>query len=415
MRILGITAEYDPFHNGHAYHLNAARKAASPDATVCVMSGDFTQRGELAIMDKWKRANIAADQGLDLVLELPFLYAVSPAPGFAKGAVDILVAAGATHIAFGCEAEKPDELRQLAGLQLERGEEIETITREEMKSGLSHVKARQKASEQILGEELTRLSLAPNNILALEYLKRMMYWERRGRKVEAIPVLRKGSGYKEASQYSDSEIKYAGGSAIRDMIEVGWDVSEFLPYDYRDYSDMDGAYSTRGWLDLAAAGKDMLRQLKVIALRNGLDVLPTIRFVGEGIENKLIREIMDAEVYKELLVKLTSRRYTTSTIRRMLLYILMGITGDEADEIIEGNALYGRVLAMTDAGRKLIASRPPLPFIVNCNRTEGLSERAKKCLQIDIKAADIYNVLAGRDTRRCTDHRQKPYVKEGEK
>ena len=114
--ILGITAEYDPFHTGHAYHLKTAVQQVHPQAVVCVMSGDFTQRGEPAVLDKWIRARIAVQQGVDLVFELPFMYACDRAERFASGAVDLLAGAGVNCITFGCEAEQTEDLRRLADL-----------------------------------------------------------------------------------------------------------------------------------------------------------------------------------------------------------------------------------------------------------------------------------------------------------
>ena len=419
MKVLGITAEYDPFHNGHRYHLETAKNTVSPDATVCVMSGDITQRGEFAVLDKWKRAKIAADQGVDMVLELPFLYAVSPASCFAQGAVDILIQAGATHIAFGCEAEEPEKLRQLARLQISEAEHIEELTRIEMKSGLSHVKARHNATRRIIGEELTGLSLAPNNILALEYMKRMMFWQERGIRIEAVPIQRKGSGYKEApdgqAPAGDTQKeRFAGGSAIRVMLEAGWDVSDLIPYDIADYSpdhrSTDDGFEAGGWIDLKAAGEEMLKQLRGIVLRTDAEELSRIRFVGEGIENKLIREIAEADSYKDLLKRMTSRRYTTSTIRRMLICIALGINKDTA----EANASsYGRILALADPGRRLISAEPGLPFIANINKRETLTEAAERSLEMDVRAADLFNLLTGQDAYALSDHRQRPYIRQG--
>lgn len=364
--------------------------------TVCVMSGDITQRGEIAVLDKWNRAKIAADQGLDLVLELPFLYACSPASTFGAAAVDILALSGADCIAFGCEAEEPEKLTELARLQVEETGRIEELARREMKAGISYVKARGNATREIIGEELTGLSLAPNNILALEYLKRIMYWEERGRKIEPVPIIRKGSGYKEAGE------KFAGGSAIREMIRAGWDVSEFIPYELGGYCP--------GWIDIDAAGEEILKQLKGIVLRTDTEELAKIRFVGEGIENRLVKEIAEASGYKDLLKRMTSRRYTTSTIRRMLINILLGVTKEVADTEPDPADLYGRILALGEKGRSLVASEPGLPFVANVNRTEVLGEAAARSLEMDIRAADLFNLLTGRDIDRHSDHRQKPHV-----
>ena len=412
MKVLGITAEYDPFHNGHRYHLDRAKAMVSPDVTICAMSGDITQRGELAVLDKWSRAKIAVDQGLDLLIELPFLSACSPAGIFASGAVDILVRAGATYIAFGCEAEEPAKLEELARLQIEKADAMEEAVRIEMKNGISHVKARQKASNRIIGEDLTKLSLAPNNILALEYLKRMILWRERGRDITPVPIVRKGSGYKgvevaanigfgsavEDGACSGSAVSMAGGSAIRTMIEAKWDVSGFIPY------NTDNCH----WIDLRAAGEEMLKQLKGIVLRSSAPEISEIRFIGEGIENRLVREIAEASDYRHLLKRMTSRRYTTSTIRRILMNLLLGVTREMVNEAETG---YGRILAMSGPGRALIASEPGLTFVANVNRTGDLSDAARRSIALDIRAADLYNLLTGQDSDENSDHRRRPYVR----
>ena len=429
MKVLGITAEYDPFHNGHSYHLRTAKEKVDPDVSICVMSGDFTQRGHVAVLDKWTRSKVALDHGLDMVLELPFLFAVSPAENFAKGAVDILLNAGATHISFGCEAEDPENLIKLAELQISKKQEIEDMIRDEMKSGISYVKARQIASSRILGEELTILSLTPNNILAIEYLKRMKYWEERGIKLEPVPVLRKGSGYKEVGPCNSDDDCWrnmAGGSAIRTMINAGWDVSRFLPYEQSSLAvqspsdevntSVDAPVSP--WIDADGAKATALQLLKVMAIKSDAEDFARIRFVSEGIENRLKREIIDGENYDQLLDRMTSKRYTSSTIRRMLICILMSIKKEEADLITcDEEALYGRILALGEKGRRLISYRKdnqgrklPFHFISNVNKTQELPENAIKCLEIDIKAADMYNLITGKSLYQDSDHRQKPAI-----
>ena len=196
MKAVGITAEYNPFHNGHIYHAETARQMSGADCVIAVMSGDFTQRGEPAVCGKWERARAAVMSGsVDLVIELPFAFACSKASVFASGAVDMLAALGTDVISFGCEAEDPALLRKLAGTLLNEAEAIEAARASFMKDGHSSAKAYELAVSSVAGEEASGLLLEPNNILALEYMKRIIYWSGRGREIEDLPVTRYGSGY----------------------------------------------------------------------------------------------------------------------------------------------------------------------------------------------------------------------------
>ena len=176
MKILGITAEYNPFHNGHRYHLQRSMEMTGADYSVAVMSGSFTQRGEPAALDKWTRSRLAVQNGVDLVLELPFLYACSRGEIFASGAVDILRGIGATHISFGSESGDLEALQSLVtGMRMRSGE-IDEIRLQEMQKGDSFVRSLQRAVEKVLGASAAQLMAEPNNILAIEYLKRVDYW-----------------------------------------------------------------------------------------------------------------------------------------------------------------------------------------------------------------------------------------------
>ena len=397
-KVDGITAEYDPFHNGHAYQLAAVREQISPAAVVCVMSGNFTQRGEPAVLDKWARARIAVEQGADLVFELPFPYACSRAEMFARGAVDILASAGVTHISFGCEAEHPAELQRLAVLQADREHQMETMIREHMKDGCSRAKGLELASRELFGEELSDLLLSPNNILALEYLKRMRWWEKnRGVVIDPVPILRRGSGYRDA----DAAAGFAGASAIRQMIEdekTGRrSIDRYLPYD-------SGAIP---WMDLPRARQELYRHVRGIILRSTAQQLSQIYCVGEGMEHRLIREARKNETFESFLTSMVSRRYTASAIRRILVYILMNIEEMPACEP------YGRVLAADSAGRRLlrrISDEETMPVIANGNRLTDLQESIRRSLRAEHLATDMFNLICGCSLEKAGDSRRQPYM-----
>ncbi|MBQ9059804.1 MAG: nucleotidyltransferase family protein [Firmicutes bacterium] len=400
--ILGITAEYDPFHNGHAYQIRQARDLCSPDAVVCAMSGDFTQRGEPAILDKWERAALAVRNGVDLVFELPFIYACQRAEIFARGAVDLLVEGGATHISYGCEAEHPEELQRLARLLREHGAELDDSVLEHMHAGFSRAKGTELACRDMFGEELTSLMLEPNNILALEYLKRMLWWEQeKGLVIIPVPVRRFGSGYRQA----DGETGFAGGTALRQMIAAGQDIGRFVPYETVGLA----------WEGLDEAHRKLYEQVRGIILRSRTERLSAGYGIGEGMENRLLREAVRCETYEEFLSAMVSRRYTASAIRRIMIWLLMGLTDAEADGLAE-TAAYGRVLAAGPAGRRLLreltdAEDAPLIVISDGNRMDSLDHQVREAYRIDRLAADMFHLLCGQPLDENGDGRRHPWMR----
>ncbi len=412
--ILGITAEYDPFHKGHAYQLARARETVCPDAVICVMSGDFTQRGEPAVLDKWTRAQIAVRQGVDLVLELPFQHACNRAERFACGAVDLLVCTGVTHLCFGCEAEHPQDLVLLASKQMEQAGQIETVTRDLMKDGHSRAKAAEMASRRLFGNELADLMLPPNNILALEYLKRISWWEKtRGITVQSFPIRRFGSGYRSV----DPQEGFAGGSAIRRMIEAREDITAYLPYEWEELP----------WIDQAGARQRLYEHVRGIILRSTPQQLAAIYCVGEGMEHRLLREAKRQDSWEDFLSSMVSRRYTAAAIRRIMIYLLMNV------EEMPVCSPYGRILAAGPAGRKLLRKLsdggaegerpegecpqgertegiPPVVLLSGNRQTSWAPEPVRRSAELDARATDLFNLICARALDQCSDHRRRPYM-----
>ena len=401
MKTAGITAEYNPFHNGHVYHIKKTRELTGADCVVAVMSGDFTQRGEPAVCDKWERAKAAVSaypERADLVLELPFAFACSRAFVFAAGAVDMLLKLGADVISFGCEAEDPEALRKLAGVLVTEADAIEEGRTAYMKKGLSSAKAYELAVSETAGEEAAMLLRSPNNILALEYLKRIRYWRGRGYGVEDLPVTRYGSGYHDvSSEHTD----FAGAGALRKMLQEGEDISPYIP-------------AACSWENADAISEKYLQLLKGTVLRAAPEELARVDGVGEGLENSIIREIKSAESVEKLIAVLTSKRYTGATIRRALTHILTG-TGWEETGALTGRApTAGRLLAAGEAGRRFMRERDGSAFtiVTNMNKQEdNLDPADRQMLLLDEKAADLYNLLCGKDLYTSSDRVRSPYIK----
>ena len=400
MKIVGITAEYNPFHKGHRYHIEKTREAVDADCIIAVMSGNFTQRGEAAVMDKWTRSRIAAEEGVDLVVELPFLYACNRGEFFAQGAIDILQGLGVTHISFGSESGDLDALQTLAEDMVYQKDALAEGRIHFMKKGLSFAKSLQLASERVLGKDRTELMTQPNNILALEYLKRMLYWEKQGHPMEAVTVQRHGSGYFE----KEPKTGYAGASAIRRMLEH--DVAgarNYVPESV--HAKLASAHVP------AAMEKEQFRLLRYELIRSGAEELSEIYCMGEGLENKLKKEIIPAGGMQDFLSAVVSKRYTEAAIRRLLLYVLLGIKGPDPL-----GKPYARVLAVGDRGRKWLrhlkkAELLQMPVITNLNKDGQAVEAAGKMLEYDCLASDFYNLISGRSLYHFSDKVVHPYIK----
>ena len=399
MRTAGITAEYNPFHNGHVYHMEKTRQLSDADCVITVMSGNFTQRGEPAVCDKWERAKaaVSAAHGADLVVELPFAFACARASVFAAGAVDMLVKMGADVISFGCEAEEPELLRNLADTLVTDAAAIEAEKTARMCEGLSHAKAYELAVANRAGDASAELLRSPNNILALEYLKRIAFWRGKGVGVEDLPVKRYGSGYHDIS--ADAEA-FAGAGALRKMLKEGRDISSYVP-------------AACSWEDANVLSDRYLQILKGTVLRSTPEDLARIRGIGEGLENSIIREIKTAESIDGLIAALTSRRYTGATIRRALTHILTGTGWKEADTLTARMPSAGRLLAAGERGRQFMREHKDGEFtiVTNMNREEEyLDPLDRQLLKLDEKAADIYNLLCGRNLYAASDRVKSPYI-----
>ncbi len=404
MKTVGIIAEYNPFHNGHRYHIEESRRRTGADCVVAVMSGNFTQRGEAAVLDKWTRACLAVENGVDLVLELPFIFACSRAETFAAGAVDILQAMGVDWISFGSESGDLAQLAELARQMVKQEKEISQKRRDIMKSGCSFAKANELAVQAVLGADKSRLLLAPNNILALEYLKRIFYWQGKGAALMPVTIKRHGSGYLEANE----RMGFAGAAAIRRMKAR----DEFAAYVPETVADALAAALESGRTQEHMQAQ-FFQLLRAELVRSRAEELSRIYCMGEGLENKLKKEIIRVQTFDELLSAVVSRRYTEAAVRRILVYTLLSLKEREPKR-----NLYARVLALNDMGRNCLRlvkkqKNGQLPVITNINKDAEACIKAGRTLQYDILAADMYHILSDQDLYRFSDKVVRPYVGRG--
>ena len=224
--VLGIIAEYNPFHNGHLYHLIQSKKLSGSDYTIAIMGGNFTQRGDVSLVDKWSKAEMALLGGIDLVIELPTLYAVSSAENFADGAIKILDSLKIVDtVSFGSETKDINTLDRIADVLYNEPREYKTLLSHELSKGLSFPKARENALLMYLNDvrRFANILSSPNNILGIEYLKALRKYKSH---IRPICIPRVGAGHNDLTSSANKNI--ASATAIRNLaISNKYDSLEF--------------------------------------------------------------------------------------------------------------------------------------------------------------------------------------------
>lgn len=377
MKIAVTICEYNPFHNGHAYSLEQIKKTSGADAVVCVMSGNFTERGEIAIMHKYVRAKHAVLAGADLVVELPTVFATAPAEIFASGAVKIAESlSGERTLFFGIENGTKDGLIATASYLLRESSEFKTLLKEELKTGASFARARYNALEKLNppGIDLG-FTTSPNNILALEYAKAVI---ERGYKTELSPILRMGAGYK--AEKPDG--KFFSASGIRELLTTGKKrkAAKFMPkFVYNDLPD-----------ELVSVDDFVLYALLSTPKKDIAHIIDCT----EGLENRIKAHVKDCFTRKELIDKLSTKRYTVPRLSRIMLATLLGIDEKLVSRCSKSD-LYLKVLAIDKNKTDLLSALGgKIPFVMRKRDADELSGVAAECFEKDVFANEIYNLAA---------------------
>lgn len=392
MKTVGIISEYNPFHNGHRYHIEAAKKACNADHVICIMSGSFVQRGEPAIFNKWSRARMAVMNGADLVVELPVVYACQPAEIFAFGAVNILNGMGIIdHICFGSELGDTEVLHTLARLLHEEPEDFSIMLKAQLGKGVSYPRAVSAALSSYLdgenGAVVADILGNPNNVLGIEYIKAL---KTLGSSIEPIAVKRVASGHNDIG-ISGS---IASATAVRrEIMECG--VSEkvrlSMPADCVSIAE-DDIRKGRQPLYLNDFSDLLLYRLRILED----DKLSQYLNSREGIENRLRRFSLNAASCDELIESCKTKRYTRTFIQRLLCHMLLDIKkSDIAAFKAPGCPAYIRVLAFNENGTRLIReikARSAYPVVTKVADFSSPDERISKMFDYDIMATNIYNL-----------------------
>ncbi|MBO6263957.1 MAG: nucleotidyltransferase family protein [Clostridia bacterium] len=387
MKICFCVCEYNPFHNGHLYHLEKIRKEIKPDAIAVVMSGNFTQRGEVAVLDKYTRAAHAVKAGADVVFELPTAFATSPAEIFAKGAIKLASSVkGEKTLCFGTESAKKKKLLSTAAALLNESREFKKLYREELKSGVTPVKAKVNALAAMDIKDLDfELLKSPNNILGIEYAKAVLS---SGSDIELYPIIRKGAGYLDDELHPENSSAAAIRNALSkgDLSGIESCVPEYVFDDLKIYENKP-LPSADDIIYYSATAMDKSEMKKIVDCT-------------EGLENRIKALIKNCTSLTELKDKLKTKRYTYTRLNRILLATMLKTKKSLINRFLK-NDLYLKVLAM-NADRKDVLSyfdkNSDYPLITRKSDERKLSGAAKTCFFEDVFANDIYNFLSGKHT-----------------
>ena len=375
MRAIGIVCEYNPFHLGHLYQLTESKHLIGDDAAVvCVMSGDFVQRGEAAVFSKFARAEAACRCGADLVVELPLPWCLSSAEGFASGAVAILASLGCTHLSFGSEGGDLAALKRLADYLLlpDTNEQIHSIMAADGR--LAYARARQLCAQASLGDT-AKLLTQPNNILAVEYLKAI---KKRESHMDALAVERRGSAHDSGRSEG-----FCSAMALREMLREGKPISSWIP------SGADSVYErertagrTRDERVLEAA---LLSRLYRLHAEN-FDRLPD---AGGGAGRCLCKAIWDGKGVADIVQRACGKRFTAARMRRILLCAAL----DLCAELTKQDPPYIRILAADRRGMDLLhnlGEHVDIPILSRPASVRKMGDRAEKVFSLGADAHALY-------------------------
>lgn len=415
MKILGIITEYNPFHNGHLYHLFKAKEITRADYVVAVMSGNFLQRGEPAIINKWARTKMALNAGVDLIIELPFVFSTQDANGFAFGAVKLLDSLKIIdYLCFGCETYNLDTLYSISSFLHVEPQKYKELIVYNSKNGYAFPKARSQALceyhrvfgidglEKISTLELSKLLKYPNNILALEYIKHLLNLKS---KIKPITIKRIGASYHQ----KNIKGKISSATSIRneilnnlsppktDLFMLNDKIKSTIPPS--GFSVLESELREgRGPITLDSYRQYILATLRRMSLEN----ISRIQGVTEGLENRIKKASLKSYSVEHLINSIKTRRYTRTKIQRIILHIMMNLSKEDIAIFNKYGPLYARILGFSKKGKTLLraikknSSTPLISKLSNYLRQTIFEEnnrvrnRLVKMLDYDILATDIY-------------------------
>lgn len=359
MKSIGIICEYNPFHNGHLYHLKKIKELYPNLPIILVMSGNFTQRGDASIIHKWDKTEIALKMGVDLVIELPFVFATQSADTFAKASIEILTALKVNYLIFGSESNDVKKLEELADIQL-NNKKYDRLVKNYLDEGLNYPTALSKSLYDITGLKMNK----PNDILGITYIR-----EIKKQNSPIIPItIKRNNDYNGL----DLEDNISSATSIRYALKNGSNIDKYIP-------DIVISYlKQKHFIDDYFS----LLKYKILTEKNNISNYKT---VDEGIENRVNKYILTCKNLDELILKIKTKRYTYNKLNRMFTHILCNFTKEEAEEF--KNIEYIRVLGFSSSGRnylKEVKENSKIPIISNYSKIKC------KMLEIELRATCVY-------------------------
>ena len=402
MKTVGIIAEYNPFHNGHLYHLTEARKKTAADYAVVVMSPDFTQRGEPAIVDKWIRARMALEAGADLVLELPVRHATGSAEYFARGGVSLLTSLGIVDaLSFGIEgpasssqAHAADDVQNVLKVLTDAAEyyhrpetdEFRSELRDHLSAGRTYAQARNDAYMKLTGAvDPSGLLKTPNNVLAVEYIKAILETQSG---MSVVPVPRKGAGYHDTLLSGSGS--FASASGIREALLKHEAVSAYVPEKAHSLL-MDELHAERF---VTSSDLDLL--LHDALLRNE-ERLEEYQDVGTDLANRIRHLLGGYTGFEQFTGQIKTRQITHTRVRRALLHILLGIRSVPAGDAGQSTPAYARVLGFRRTSQLLLRR---ISETSSVRLITKLPDRVPEGLAEDLRAAHLWEMVVCHKTGR---------------
>lgn len=408
MKIVGIIAEYNPFHNGHQYHLKRSKELTEADGVICVMSSSFLQRGEPALIDKWERTKMALAGGVDLVIELPMPYALRSAEIFAYGGISLLDATGiVTHVSFGSESGEIAKLNQIAQILAEEPEMLNNLIIDSLDKGFSYPSARTKAlmsymeNAELLGEltvnEIESITTSPNNILGLEYLKAI---HRLGSPLIPVTIPRSGA------EYHEKQIKHtiASATAIRETL---WKRNRegIQLFDEKLLQTMPVSSQKilqQGFVDGKGPifTEDFSLQILTLLRRANVEDIANLFDVRGGLENRIKEAAHEATSIENLIERIKTKRFTWTRIQRTIFHFLMNLTSVQCEYFDQlGGPQYIRILGFNPRGQRLLAlmkeaaKLPIITRVANYYHRPGTSEPVNRMLDLEILTTNLYSLV----------------------
>lgn len=383
MNLTGIITEYNPFHLGHEFHLKNAKKDTKCDGIVCVMSGNFMQRGNPAIMDKWTRAKIAVLNGVDLVLELPLIYSLSSAEDFAYGGVKILSSLNCiNNIYFGSESGDISTLKEIAYTLYYEPDEYKKFLKSNLDLGLPFHKARVNALNNVMKNlDVENILSNSNNILAIEYIKALI---KLNSSITPFTLKREGSNYND----TDLSNTFSSATSIRETLKSKNNLEEIKDsITFSTYKELTKLYSEK--YDFVFE-EDLFPYLKYKLITKG-KYLNKIDDINEGLDNKILKEILSSNSLDDLILKSKSKRYTYTKISRILSKFFIGLEDFNTKALKENDINYIRPLAFNEKGASILKH---IKKNANVNIITKVPKHVEDdMLKLDLLSTKAYSIL----------------------